>query len=109
MRGKFENGSGSLKMVEQTSMTKNAQESKQQSMEWRHILSRQGQSQTNAIRAQGFDNSVLGPARCFAGGLYATRNNDQLRCLLRDSTEAPKSIEKQTARHAVRRCFAPPR
>ncbi|GFX66910.1 uncharacterized protein TNCV_999491 [Trichonephila clavipes] len=35
-----------------------------------HILSRQGQIQTNAIKAQGYGNSVLGPARCFAGGLF---------------------------------------
>ncbi|GFU85342.1 uncharacterized protein TNCV_2386471 [Trichonephila clavipes] len=28
-----------------------------------HILSRQGQSQTNAAKAQDYDNSVLGPAR----------------------------------------------
>ncbi|GFU18188.1 hypothetical protein TNCV_2033381 [Trichonephila clavipes] len=34
-----------------------------------HILSRQGQSQTNAVKAQDYGNSVLGPARCFAGGL----------------------------------------
>ncbi|GFV31168.1 hypothetical protein TNCV_4314931 [Trichonephila clavipes] len=35
--------------------------------------------------------------------------NDQLRCLLRNSLEAPKSITKQMPRHAVKRCFAPPR
>ncbi|GFX91024.1 hypothetical protein TNCV_2283161 [Trichonephila clavipes] len=74
-----------------------------------HILSRQGQSQTIAAKAQDYSNSVLEPARCFAGGLYATRNNDQLRCLLRNSKEAPKSIAKQTAWHAIKRCFAPPR
>ncbi|GFR27068.1 hypothetical protein TNCT_652001 [Trichonephila clavata] len=55
------------------------------------MLSRQGQSQTNSFEAQDYGNSVLGPARCFAGGLYATRNTDQLRCLLRNSTKAPKS------------------
>ncbi|GFW73145.1 histone-lysine N-methyltransferase SETMAR [Trichonephila clavipes] len=59
-----------------------------------HILSRQGQSQTNAVKAQDYSNSVLRPAQCFAGGLYATRNNNQLGCLLRNSTEAPKSIAK---------------
>ncbi|GFW91481.1 hypothetical protein TNCV_3376451 [Trichonephila clavipes] len=64
-----------------------------------HILFLQFQSQTNAVEVQDYGNSVLGPARCFAGGLYATRNNDPLRCLLRNSTEAPKSIAKQTARH----------
>ncbi|GFS87374.1 hypothetical protein TNCV_422451 [Trichonephila clavipes] len=39
-------------------------------------LSRQGQSQTNAVKVQDYGNSVLGLARCFAGGLYASRNND---------------------------------
>ncbi|GFV28970.1 hypothetical protein TNCV_619121 [Trichonephila clavipes] len=63
----------------------------------------------NAVKAQDCGNSVLRPAWCFTGGLYATMSNDQLRCLLRNSTEAPKSIAKQTARHAVKRCFAPPR
>ncbi|GFT48788.1 hypothetical protein TNCV_595421 [Trichonephila clavipes] len=51
-----------------------------------HILSRQGQSQINAGKAQDYGTSILGSARCFAGRLYATRNNDQLRCLLRNST-----------------------
>ncbi|GFW10548.1 hypothetical protein TNCV_893431 [Trichonephila clavipes] len=74
-----------------------------------HILSRQGQTQTYAIKAKDYGNSAMGPARCFSGGLYATKNNDQLRCILRNSTEAPKSIAKQTARHAVKSCFAPPR
>ncbi|GFQ98368.1 hypothetical protein TNCT_60431 [Trichonephila clavata] len=59
----------------------------------KHFLPREGQSQTKAVKAQ----DVLGPAQCFAGGLYATRNSDQLRCLLRNSTEVPKSIAKQTA------------
>ncbi|GFS85469.1 hypothetical protein TNCV_2793481 [Trichonephila clavipes] len=72
-----------------------------------HILSHLGQSQTNADNNYG--NSFLGPVRCFADLNYATRNNDQLRRLLRTSTEAPKSIAKQTARHAVKRCFASPR
>ncbi|GFS70380.1 hypothetical protein TNCV_4157951 [Trichonephila clavipes] len=58
-----------------------------------HILYRQDQSQTRAVKAQDYGNSVLGPARCFADGLYATRNNDQLRC---NSTEALKSIAKRT-------------
>ncbi|GFX03430.1 hypothetical protein TNCV_4634421 [Trichonephila clavipes] len=49
----------------------------------------------------------MGSALYFAGGFYATRNNDQLRYLLSNSTEAPKSIAKQTVRHAVKRCFAP--
>ncbi|GFU45954.1 hypothetical protein TNCV_5102521 [Trichonephila clavipes] len=75
-----------------------------------HILSRQGQSQTNAVKAQEYGNSVLGLARCFVGGLIkAKRNNDQLRCLLRKSRETLKSLAKQTARHAVERCLAPPR
>ncbi|GFX72952.1 hypothetical protein TNCV_2813921 [Trichonephila clavipes] len=69
------------------------------------ILSCQGQ--TNAVKAQDYGNSVLGPARCFAGGLNTTGNNVQLRLLLRNSTKSPKSIAKQTARHAVKRCFAP--
>ncbi|GFV26807.1 zinc finger MYM-type protein 1 [Trichonephila clavipes] len=67
------------------------------------ILSRQGQIQTNAVKAQDYGNSVLVQARCFAGGPYATRNNYQFRCLLRNSTEAPKIVAKQTARHAVKR------
>ncbi|GFW35225.1 hypothetical protein TNCV_1695401 [Trichonephila clavipes] len=71
-------------------------------------LSRQGQSQTNTVNAQDYGNSVLGPAWCFAGGLYATKNNDQFRCLLCISTEIPKSISKQMAWHAIKRCFAPP-
>ncbi|GFU77625.1 hypothetical protein TNCV_1107361 [Trichonephila clavipes] len=45
----------------------------------------------------------------FCWWTLATRNNDQLRCLLRNSTEAPKSIAKLTARDAVKRCFAPRR
>ncbi|GFX94053.1 histone-lysine N-methyltransferase SETMAR [Trichonephila clavipes] len=47
------------------------------------------------VKAQDYGNSVLGPARCFAGGLSATRNEDHLGCLLRNSTEAPKSIAKR--------------
>ncbi|GFT61508.1 dimethylglycine dehydrogenase, mitochondrial [Trichonephila clavipes] len=54
---------------------------------------------TNAVSAQDYGNSVLELARCFAGGLNAAKNNDQLRCLLRNSTEALKSIAKQTAWH----------
>ncbi|GFQ91137.1 hypothetical protein TNCT_529361 [Trichonephila clavata] len=63
----------------------------------------------NTVKAHDYGNSVLGPAWCFAGGFYATRNNDQPRCLLRSSAEAPKIIAKQTVLHAVKRCFAPPR
>ncbi|GFW36161.1 hypothetical protein TNCV_4930231 [Trichonephila clavipes] len=74
-----------------------------------HIRSRQSQSRTNAVKAQDYNNSVLGLVRCCPGGLYATSNNDQLRCLLCNSTEDPKSIVKQTTRHAVKWCFAPPR
>ncbi|GFV88682.1 hypothetical protein TNCV_1594021 [Trichonephila clavipes] len=37
------------------------------------ILSRQGQSQKNAVNALDYGNSVLGPAWCFAGGLYAAK------------------------------------
>ncbi|GFS79822.1 hypothetical protein TNCV_750131 [Trichonephila clavipes] len=74
-----------------------------------HILSRQGKIQSNAVKAQDYGNCVLGPARCFSGELYAIRNNDQIRCLLRNSTDARRSIAKQTMRYAVRRCFAPPR
>ncbi|GFT00714.1 uncharacterized protein TNCV_3114031 [Trichonephila clavipes] len=70
-------------------------ESKQLSMELAaHILSRQGQNQTNAVKAKDYDNSVLGPVWCFAGVLYATRNNDK-KCLLLNSVETPKSIAKQ--------------
>ncbi|GFV18683.1 integrase catalytic domain-containing protein [Trichonephila clavipes] len=64
------------------------------------VLSHRGQSQTNTVKAQDYGNSVLGPVRYFAGGLFDTSNNDQLSCLLRNSTEAPKSIAKQTTRHA---------
>ncbi|GFR24804.1 hypothetical protein TNCT_119461, partial [Trichonephila clavata] len=32
-----------------------------------YILSRQGQSQTNAFKVQDYSNSVLRPARCIAG------------------------------------------
>ncbi|GFX34577.1 hypothetical protein TNCV_3658151 [Trichonephila clavipes] len=74
-----------------------------------HIFIRQGQNQTKAVKAQDYGNSVLGPARCFAGGLYATRSSDQLRCLLRNSTKAPKIIAKQTAWLAVKRFIAPSR
>ncbi|GFV47324.1 hypothetical protein TNCV_4829801 [Trichonephila clavipes] len=42
-----------------------------------HILSRQGQSQTNAVKAQDYGNSVLGPTWCFAGGLYATKKKQR--------------------------------
>ncbi|GFS53956.1 hypothetical protein TNCV_3761751 [Trichonephila clavipes] len=74
-----------------------------------HILSGQGQNQTNSFKVQDYGNSALGPARCFAGRLYATRNHDQFRCLLGNTTEASKNIAKQTARHAVKWCSAPPR
>ncbi|GFW86772.1 hypothetical protein TNCV_2809271 [Trichonephila clavipes] len=59
-----------------------------------HILSHQGQSQTNAVKEQDNGNSVLGPVLCFAGGLYTRRNNVQLRSLPYNSTEASKSITK---------------
>ncbi|GFW28607.1 hypothetical protein TNCV_2317551 [Trichonephila clavipes] len=42
-----------------------------------HILSLQGQSQINAVKAQDYGNNVLGPARCFAGGLYATKKEQR--------------------------------
>ncbi|GFW01916.1 hypothetical protein TNCV_3028871 [Trichonephila clavipes] len=67
-----------------------------------HILSRQGHSQTYAVNAQDYGNSVLEPEQCFAAGLYDTRNNDQLKCLPRSSTEASQSIAKQTAWHDVK-------
>ncbi|GFX81746.1 uncharacterized protein TNCV_317501 [Trichonephila clavipes] len=35
-----------------------------------HVLSLQGQSQTNTVKAQDYGNSVRGPARCFACGLF---------------------------------------
>ncbi|GFU53920.1 hypothetical protein TNCV_3056381 [Trichonephila clavipes] len=69
------------------------------------ILSRQGQSQTSTVKVQDYGNSVLGPGRCFADGLYAKRNSFQLRCLLRYSTEAPKSIVKQTAQACCQKVF----
>ncbi|GFU56096.1 hypothetical protein TNCV_3405571 [Trichonephila clavipes] len=53
-----------------------------------HILSRQDQSQTNAVITQDYGYSALELARYSGGELYATRNNDQLRCLLRNSTES---------------------
>ncbi|GFV17567.1 hypothetical protein TNCV_4406061 [Trichonephila clavipes] len=40
-----------------------------------HILSRQGQGKTNAVKAQDYGNCVLGPVWYFAGGLYEGRNN----------------------------------
>ncbi|GFU69403.1 hypothetical protein TNCV_3887211 [Trichonephila clavipes] len=66
-----------------------------------HILFRQGQSQTNAVKVQDYGNNVLGPTWCFSGGLYATRSNDQLKCLQRNSKAAPNSIAEQTKLHAV--------
>ncbi|GFX65247.1 hypothetical protein TNCV_4821381 [Trichonephila clavipes] len=57
------------------------------------------QSQTNAVKAQDYGSSVLGRAWCFSGELYATRNNDQLRCLLHNSTEVPKNVTKE--RHGM--------
>ncbi|GFW49632.1 hypothetical protein TNCV_2844131 [Trichonephila clavipes] len=48
-----------------------------------------------------FWQQCTGTGTDFTGGLNATRNNDQLSCLLHNSTEAPKSIAKQTAWHAV--------
>ncbi|GFX95047.1 hypothetical protein TNCV_3046791 [Trichonephila clavipes] len=74
-----------------------------------HILSRKGQSQTNSVLAQDYGNKVLGPVGFFAGALYSTRKNDQLSCLLRNSSEPPISITKQTVRLAAKMCFAPPR
>ncbi|GFS69768.1 hypothetical protein TNCV_3006571 [Trichonephila clavipes] len=44
-----------------------------------------------------------------SGGLCSTKNNDKLRCRLCNSTENLESIAKQTARHAIKRCFAPQR
>ncbi|GFY27566.1 hypothetical protein TNCV_910171 [Trichonephila clavipes] len=72
-----------------------------------HILSHQEQSQTNAVKAQDYDNSVLGSAQCFAGGL---RPQEEQRSAAQvptehKSREDPKSIAKQTAWHAVKRCF----
>ncbi|GFW19297.1 hypothetical protein TNCV_256241 [Trichonephila clavipes] len=58
-------------------------------------LSRQGQSQTNAVKANDYDNSILSPAQCFPGVLYPIRNNDQLRCLSRNSTEASKKLQNK--------------
>ncbi|GFX26602.1 mariner Mos1 transposase [Trichonephila clavipes] len=37
----------------------------------------------------------------WTGGLYATSNNDQLSCLLRNSTEAPKSKAKSMVSKGV--------
>ncbi|GFT86118.1 histone-lysine N-methyltransferase SETMAR [Trichonephila clavipes] len=64
----------------------------------KQILSRLSQNQTNAVKTQDYGKGVLGPVLCFAGGLNATRNNDQLMCLLPNPTEAPKSIAKQTVK-----------
>ncbi|GFX00365.1 hypothetical protein TNCV_1273591 [Trichonephila clavipes] len=72
---------------------------------WRHILSHQGQSKTNAVKAQDYGNSVLGLAQCFASGLYATRNKVPTTQLYGIS----ESIAKQTAYYADKRCLAPPR
>ncbi|GFU43387.1 mariner Mos1 transposase [Trichonephila clavipes] len=60
-----------------------------------HILFRQGQSQTNAVKAQDYGNIVLGLAWCFAGGLNTTRNNDQPRCLLRNSTKLQRAFQNK--------------
>ncbi|GFW73500.1 hypothetical protein TNCV_2801641 [Trichonephila clavipes] len=67
-----------------------------------YTLSHQGQSQTNADKAYDYCNSVLGVVHCFAGRIYATRNNGELRCLLHNSTKASKSIAKQTAQYDVK-------
>ncbi|GFU97924.1 hypothetical protein TNCV_2772671 [Trichonephila clavipes] len=42
---------------------------------------------------------------CFVGGLFAKKNNDQLRYLLRHSTEAPKIIAKQTSGTCCQKVF----
>ncbi|GFS59176.1 hypothetical protein TNCV_70461 [Trichonephila clavipes] len=87
-------------------------ESKQQSMEWQHksfpvkVKAKQTLSKRKIMTTVFWDRRAA--ARCFAGEINATRNNDQLRCLLHNSTEAPKSIAKQTVWHAVKRCFASP-
>ncbi|GFX72847.1 mariner Mos1 transposase [Trichonephila clavipes] len=47
-----------------------------------HPLPSRSKPKKNAVKAQGYGNSVLRPAWCFDGGLNATRNNDQLRYLL---------------------------
>ncbi|GFV42005.1 hypothetical protein TNCV_2838241 [Trichonephila clavipes] len=79
-------------------------------MEWRTlILSRQGQSRTNAVKAQDYGNSILGRVRCFAGGLYATMNNDQFKCLICNTLRrCSEDHWEKKARHAVKRCFALP-
>ncbi|GFW00079.1 hypothetical protein TNCV_3568681 [Trichonephila clavipes] len=64
-----------------------------------HILSHQGQS--GKLWQQCFGTSAV-----FLW--WTIRNNDQLMYILRNSMEAPKSIAKQMALHAVKRCFAPP-
>ncbi|GFT10822.1 hypothetical protein TNCV_1944551 [Trichonephila clavipes] len=73
-----------------------------------HILYRHSQRQAIAAKAQVYFNNDPGLVWYFAGGLNATRKNDQLKGLLPNSTEAPKTITKQTAWHTVKSCFASP-
>ncbi|GFW58538.1 HTH_48 domain-containing protein [Trichonephila clavipes] len=79
-------------------------ESKQQLLEWRNTSSpvKVKAKQTLSKRKIREKCSRTG-AECFTSGLNTTRNNDQLRYLLSNSKEAPKSIAKQTARFAVKR------
>ncbi|GFV52799.1 histone-lysine N-methyltransferase SETMAR [Trichonephila clavipes] len=66
-----EEGVDSLSRIvtgDETSVFHTNPDSKQQSIKWLYTYapSRQGQSKTNAVKAQDYGNSVLG--RCFAGG-----------------------------------------
>ncbi|GFV84743.1 hypothetical protein TNCV_4297251 [Trichonephila clavipes] len=77
----------------------------------KHIVFRQGQSQPNAVKPQDCGNSVLGPARCFLVDFMTQRTmiNSGDRKQQRNFTEAQKSTAKQTAQHAVKKSFDPPR
>ncbi|GFT96160.1 hypothetical protein TNCV_3455991 [Trichonephila clavipes] len=81
-----------------------------QFMEWRHTSSPFKVTAKQTLLKRKIMATVLWN-RCgvFSGGLNTTRNNDQLRCRLRNSKEAPKGIAKQTVQYAVKRYFAPPR
>ncbi|GFW27277.1 hypothetical protein TNCV_2831771 [Trichonephila clavipes] len=69
------------------------------------IISCQGQSQTNPVKVQDYGNSALGPMWRFAGEPFATKNNDQLRCLLRNSTEALRKYCKTNGAACCQKVF----
>lgn len=73
-----------------------------------HNLSHQGQSQTNAAKANDYSNCTLGQGWCFAGRLNDMRNDNQLRCAHSTTlTKLERAIQIQNKSHALRRNFAP--